>query len=141
MTSLAFCAVKLPRKFLSVHIPLQDVDVEMGPTRFCPCTHGDADPSEDRVDIINRINTQHGLNICDRDEALHYDAATKFGTVTVYDGAVRHKGLENGSTRDRPVLVLEFAASAQTAALRDYTGHLRSNLPVAFAEANKFMAR
>mmetsp|Transcript_20818 Transcript_20818/g.39115 ORF Transcript_20818/g.39115 Transcript_20818/m.39115 type:complete len:384 (-) Transcript_20818:101-1252(-) len=92
---------------VSVHTALEDVPMEMGPTYFCPCT-GEALQREDWP-----ASAAIKMTILKRKDCLAHHFApflTPRGTVTIYDGAMFHKGLENGSGRDRPVLKLEVAA-------------------------------
>ncbi|CAE7586079.1 unnamed protein product [Symbiodinium natans] len=92
---------------VSVHTALQDVPASMGPTFFCPCT-GESLTREDWPP-----SAAIKMTILKRKDCLAAQFAPSFtarGTVTIYDGAMFHKGLENGSGRDRPVLKLEVAA-------------------------------
>ncbi|CAE7637324.1 unnamed protein product [Symbiodinium pilosum] len=92
---------------VSVHTALQDVPLSMGPTYFCPCS-GESLAREDWP-----ASAAIKMTILKRRDCLASPFAPPFtarGTVTIYDGAMFHKGLENGSGRDRPVLKLEVAA-------------------------------
>jgi len=92
---------------VSVHTALQDVPLEMGPTFFCPCT-GEALIREEWP-----ASAAIKMSILKRRECLASSLVPKLtrrGTVTIYDGAMFHKGLENGSGKDRPVLKLEVGA-------------------------------
>lgn len=128
-------------RHLNVHIPLQDVSLTMGPTRLCPCTRNftPMDVTTKNIDILHHIQLVKGLDqTCEQFQNTHYDAVSSFGEVTLYDGAMRHKGLANQATVDRPLLVLTFAASEADAVARNYTGHLPTELPVADTENQKF---
>lgn len=139
--------------FLNVHIPLQAVNLSMGPTRMCPCTQqkmarskaGISDEEtgatlDSVANFLNLFRSNHDVNFCEDFEDLHYEAETEFGEVTVYDGSVLHKGSANHATVDRPLLVLTFAASEKHAQERNYTGNavMREGLPEVGVEAHKF---
>mmetsp|Transcript_9280 Transcript_9280/g.22122 ORF Transcript_9280/g.22122 Transcript_9280/m.22122 type:complete len:394 (-) Transcript_9280:20-1201(-) len=92
---------------VSVHTALHDIPSSLGPTYFCPCT-GESLTREDWP-----ASAAIKMTILKRKDCLARSFAPSFtarGTVTIYDGAMFHKGLENGSGRDRPVLKLEVAA-------------------------------
>lgn len=92
---------------VSVHTALQDVPLEMGPTFFCPCTGESLFREEWPASAAIK------MTILKRKDCLAAHLApemTKRGTVTIYDGAMFHKGMKNDSGKDRPVLKLEVAA-------------------------------
>lgn len=92
---------------VSVHTALQDVPLEMGPTFFCPCTGESLFREEWPASAAIK------MTILKRKDCLATHLApemTKRGTVTIYDGAMFHKGMKNDSGKDRPVLKLEVAA-------------------------------
>jgi len=95
------------RLSMSVHTALEDITRDMGPTFFCPCTGEKEDMSawvgSATVKMTNLLN-----KVC-----AGPSFAPKFvkrGTITIYDAATFHMGLENGSEKDRPVLKLEVGA-------------------------------
>jgi len=93
---------------VSVHTALRDVSMDMGPTFFCPCT-GEALVREEWPS-----SAAIKMTILKRRDCLASSLAppmTSRGTVTIYDGAMFHKGLENDSGKDRPVLKLEVGAT------------------------------
>jgi len=93
---------------VSVHTALQDISEDMGPTYFCPCT-GEALVREEWP-----TSAAIKMAVLKRKECLgksHWAKHTPRGTVTIYDGAMFHKGLENGSGRERHILKLEVGAS------------------------------
>lgn len=92
---------------VSVHTALRDITLGMGPTFFCPCT-GEA-LQRDQWPMSAAIK----MSVLKRQDCMGPSLVpllTKRGTVTIYDGATFHKGLANGSDRDRPVLKLEVGA-------------------------------
>merc|ERR1712032_1128633 len=121
---------------------LQDITSEMGPTYFCPCTgealHRDRWPASAAMK----------MSILKQKKCIgpsFVPAHTPRGTITIYDGAMFHMGLENGSPRDRPVLKLEVGAEGFPAkrnyiqlapkAAKRHTGLLRDALgPPRFGE-------
>lgn len=93
---------------VSVHTALQDVSEDMGPTYFCPCT-GEALVREQWP-----ASAAIKMAVLKQRECLgrpHWPRHTPKGTVTIYDGAMFHKGLANGSGRERHILKLEVGAS------------------------------
>ena len=111
---------------LELHIPLCKVTLPMGPTRFCPCTH-----NHRQRPVLRKA--------CEEFANTHYDANSNLGELTLYDGAVVHRGLANAAAEDRPVLVLAFAASLDSAQTRGYIDHLEEKLPRAYDEAIKYI--
>jgi len=95
------------RKLLSVLTALDDVTADMGPTFFCPCS-GMASQwaAQDAASIAISSLTQEAGEIC-MGSSYAPDVLPK-GTVTVYDSATFHKGLENLSEKPRNVLALEL---------------------------------
>jgi len=103
---------------VSVHTALQDVTLDMGPTYFCPCT-GEALAREEWA-----TSAAIKMQVLKARECLasgHTPALTRRGTVTIYDGAMFHKGLANGSGRERHILKLEVGA-ADFPVRRNYVG-------------------
>mmetsp|Transcript_166145 Transcript_166145/g.533287 ORF Transcript_166145/g.533287 Transcript_166145/m.533287 type:complete len:402 (-) Transcript_166145:221-1426(-) len=92
---------------VSVHTALVDVTTEMGPTYFCPCT-GEALRREDWPGSAAIKMTILKQKACFGPSFA--PSFTSKGTVTIYDGAMFHQGLANGSGKDRPVLKLEVGA-------------------------------
>jgi len=93
---------------VSVHTALQDISEDMGPTYFCPCT------GEALVREAWPASAAIKMAVLKRKECLgqaHWPKHTPRGTVTIYDGAMFHKGLANGSGRERHILKLEVGAS------------------------------
>jgi len=93
---------------VSVHTALQNISLDMGPTYFCPCT-GEALIREEWP-----ASAAIKMAILKRKECLgqsHAPVHTPRGTITIYDGAMFHKGLANGSGRERHILKLEVGAS------------------------------
>merc|ERR1712176_1680046 len=93
---------------VSVHTALVDITTDMGPTFFCPCTGEVEDkgqwPESSAIKMV----------ILQKKACFGPTFAPTFtarGTMTIYDGALFHLGLENGSGRDRPVLKLEVGAT------------------------------
>ena len=112
---------------------------------MCPCTHGGPSSAEGQGEHhVRSIMFQAGgfKGACeDTAHEAHYDAVSTFGDVTLYDGAVIHKGNGNTAAVDRPVLVLAFATSPKEATRRNYAGHmteLLTTLPTAATEMRKF---
>jgi len=122
-------------RHLELHIPLVDVTLEMGPTRMCPCTHGSQVPGS----LLDHKEIRESLGeLSEEFNSTHYDAVTQLGHISIYDGAIQHKGLANRAQLDRPVVVFSFASSHEVEVLRNHTGHLPSRLPIAARELNKF---
>lgn len=97
---------------VSVHTALVDVTREMGPTFFCPCTgevvEKDSWPPSAAIKMtILKQKSCFGPTLT--------PSFTARGTTTIYDGAMFHKGLDNDSGRDRPVLKLEVGAEGYPA--------------------------
>lgn len=95
------------RMAVSVHTALVDVTAEMGPTFFCPCTgelsNRDAWPGSAAIKMTTLLHKAcFGSSFA--------PAFTARGTVTIYDSAMFHMGLANGSGKKRPVLKLEIGA-------------------------------
>lgn len=93
---------------VSIHTALQDITLDMGPTYFCPCT-GEALLREEWP-----TSAAIKMTVLKEKECLAKSYTPKFtprGTVTIYDGAMFHKGLANDSGRDRHILKLEVGAS------------------------------
>jgi len=92
---------------VSVHTALLDVTRDMGPTYFCPCTGEKMSKEEWPSSAAVKMATL-------KEKACFGPSfAPSFiprGTVTIYDGAMFHMGLENLSGRKRPVLKLEVGA-------------------------------
>lgn len=92
---------------VSIHTALLDVTREMGPTYFCPCTGEALQPEEWPASAAIKMTIL-------KDKACFgpsfAPAFTRKGTITIYDGAMFHQGLENLSGKDRPVLKLEVGA-------------------------------
>lgn len=91
---------------VSVHTALVDVTEDMGPTYFCPCTGEMSNPKEWPVSAAIKMTMLRQKECL---AAPFHPQLTKKGTITIYDGAMFHKGLANRSPRDRPVLKLEVA--------------------------------
>jgi len=124
------------RQHLELHIPLTKVETEMGPTRFCPCTHHTHRRGGDAAGLASRVVFRRfGLDQkCEETSETHYDSTTDLTEATLYDASVFHKGLANQAGTHRAVVVVAFAASLWARDERNYTGHLKSRLPEA-AEA------
>lgn len=94
---------------VSVHTALRDITMDMGPTYFCPCTGEALERSEWPASAAIK------MSILKRKECIassFVPSLTRRGTITIYDGAMFHKGLANGSDKDRPVLKLEVGAES-----------------------------
>jgi len=138
-----------------VHIPLVNVSHTLGPTRVCPCTHGDFTTldqdvfKQKRVLLKNLYVKSAGGGreyTCERFGNTHYNATSKFGDIKLYDASLFHRGLANTGSEDRPMVVLAFGASAHEVAQRQYAkqGNLKQRSPKLLArmaeEAEKFRA-
>eukprot|EP00933_Yihiella_yeosuensis_P015285 TRINITY_DN13392_c0_g1_i1.p1 TRINITY_DN13392_c0_g1~~TRINITY_DN13392_c0_g1_i1.p1 ORF type:complete len:415 (+),score=80.49 TRINITY_DN13392_c0_g1_i1:178-1245(+) len=116
---------------VSVHTALRDVTRKMGPTFFCPCT-GEALVREEWP-----ASAAIKMSILKRRECLASSFVpefTKRGTVTIYDGAMFHKGLENESDEDRPVLKLEVAAEG----FQEIRNYVQQASPAAKKQTKRF---
>lgn len=115
-----------PGEHLEVHMPLLKgpVPLEMGPTRFCPCTHGRTDLRDPHERTIRRwfAGDAHCTNYTDLSWVLHAGNSRRdsAGWVSLYDADVFHQGLENESPVDRPVLVAALTHSIVGALERNY---------------------
>jgi len=103
---------------VSVHTALQDITLDMGPTYFCPCTGEALLREEWPASAAIKMALLKSRECLGR---AHAPALTPRGTVTIYDGAMFHKGLANGSGRDRHILKLELGA-LDFPARRNYVG-------------------
>lgn len=93
---------------VSVHTALQDITLDMGPTYFCPCTGEALQRNEWPASAAIKMAV---LKQRECVGSSHTPELTTRGTVTIYDGAMFHKGLANGSGRNRHILKLEVGAS------------------------------
>lgn len=113
------------RKHLEIHMPLTDITPDLGPTSFCPATHGLAQ--------VGKVGYTGGMNravewwyltpdhhCSDEGYGLSYAAPLRAGQVTIYDGNTFHAGGANMAGRDRPVLQISWAASEDEIKERDY---------------------
>lgn len=117
--------VGLAHQHVEVHVPLVDVSADMGPTRFCPATHGKAQEDEAGMTtgVLRALEWWYltpGKH-CSGEEQLSYSLPLPAGAVTVYDANVFHAGTANRAAWDRPVLQLSFAASAEARDARAYS--------------------
>jgi len=92
---------------VNVHTALVDVPHEMGPTFFCPCTGEKLEKEAWPASAAVKMTTLKEKSCFGPSFAPNFTAR---GTVTIYDGAMFHMGLENLSGRKRPVLKLEVGA-------------------------------
>ncbi|CAE8604323.1 unnamed protein product [Polarella glacialis] len=129
------------RSHIEVHVPLEPVSQEMGPTRFCPCTQNllHHDTAAGRT-VYRHFGLQRHCSIW---KNLFYDFLPVLGDVTVYDSSVFHAGLANTATTERPVLCLAYVASKELLSERNYTsGILQSKSAeareLAMREVRKF---
>lgn len=102
---------------MSVHTALLDISSDMGPTFFCPCT------GEEGKGVAWAAAASIKMAALKRKDCLAASFVpefTKRGTVSIYDGATFHKGLANGSGRNRDVLKLELGF-ADFPYVRQYT--------------------
>eukprot|EP00929_Paragymnodinium_shiwhaense_P059529 TRINITY_DN29815_c0_g1_i2.p1 TRINITY_DN29815_c0_g1~~TRINITY_DN29815_c0_g1_i2.p1 ORF type:complete len:460 (+),score=140.95 TRINITY_DN29815_c0_g1_i2:151-1530(+) len=105
------------RLTVQVHTAIMDITPEMGPTGFCPCT-GEVDdealwPVSAAIKMV-MLKKRACL------ASMYRPSFVSKGTVTIYDGATFHGGLENLSGRNRDVLKLELGAG-DFPERRDYT--------------------
>lgn len=113
------------RRHVEVHLPLVDVTETMGPTMFCPASHGRA---ADTLGRNPRTAVDYALEWwylslqenCVQSSALSYTQPLHFGDVTVYDASGFHAGTANTANIDRPVLQLSWAVDAAAIQARDY---------------------
>lgn len=120
--------VGLPTEHLEVHIPLVNgtLPLAMGPTRFCPCTHGRTDLRDPIARSIRRYfaSYQHCLEFDNLSWIFHSGAlsgrAAEGVFATLYDADVYHQGLENVALDDRPVLVVALTTSQEAVHERNY---------------------
>ena len=125
------------RRHLELHLPLTQVPLTMGPTRFCPCTHHLARPGPGAAK--RTVLQRFGLGkLCELNRETRYDATTRLGEATVYDASIFHKGMANNATTSKPVVVVAFAASPQARTDRNYTGHLAGSFPGAVGAVDRF---
>merc|ERR1739848_562588 len=99
------------------------VPLELGPTRFCPCTQNRTDLRDPIARTVRRYfgGEQHCTELEDLSWMLHAGNARRAGPwITLYDADVYHQGLENVASEDRPVLVVALAASSASAYQRGY---------------------
>lgn len=90
----------LPPYALNVFIPLDDVDVEVGPTEFCVQSH----TRKKAIEIMKKIDKgdETGTNMI--------GPLLTTGDALIYDYRVCHRGVKNISeTKTRPMLYLMYA--------------------------------
>lgn len=90
----------LPPYALNVFVPLDDVDVEVGPTEFCVQSH----TRKKAIEIMKRIEKgdETGTNMV--------GPLLKTGDALIYDYRVCHRGVKNISeAKTRPMLYLMYA--------------------------------
>lgn len=119
--------IGIPAKHLEIHLGLAPggaLPLEMGPTRFCPCTNNRVDLRDPYERTIRRYFG--GNQFCTQSEELnwilHRGVAAKNSNpwVVIYDADVYHQGLENVASRDRPVMVIALTSSLWDVHDRDY---------------------
>jgi ectoine hydroxylase-related dioxygenase (phytanoyl-CoA dioxygenase family) len=107
-----------------VHLPLVDVSLQMGPTIFCPSSHGLAQKGKAGwTSGVERALTSWYLtpkSRCAEDPTLSYTRPLKIGQLTLYDANVFHGGTANHAGVPRPVLQLSYSMSPAATAARDY---------------------
>merc|ERR1712100_937056 len=103
------------------HIPLVDVRVDMGPTGFCPATHGIL-PKGQRSATAKALQEWYFLPgmRCSEEPALSYANAVSFGETTIYDATTLHRGTANTAGIPRPILMLTYAADEAAIEARGY---------------------
>jgi len=101
------------RRYVEIHVPLVDITKAMGPTMFCPGSHGIMECSDAIKWYFLSLN-------CSEDSSLSYALPRRAGQVTLYDGTVLHGGTANTAGVDRPVLQLSWAADEESIAQRNY---------------------
>jgi hypothetical protein len=125
-------------RHLEMHVMLQPVTSLMGPTRFCPCTHGHywSPAMEQRV-----VYRRFGLDgLCDeQDGKTSYEGTTtRAGDVTLYDAALFHRGTANKAEVARSLVSISYAASLGDASSRGYMRWAEAKMPVAHTQGAKF---
>merc|ERR1711957_22163 len=110
---------------MGVHMPLVDVDLEMGCTRFCPATS--------RLPPMAAALPHEWCF----DSALMYARSSKAGSVTIYDSNLVHGGSANQVGRPRPVLMLSYALNGDAVDARDYHTGWFPESPQAIARAEE----
>jgi len=93
---------------VSVHTALQNITLNMGPTYFCPCTGEAMMRDEWPASAAIKMAVLRCKECLGKSLAPQH---TPRGTVTIYDGAMFHKGLGNDSGNLRHILKLEVGAS------------------------------
>lgn len=101
------------RRYVEIHVPLADITKAMGPTRFCPGSHG-------MMQCSNAIKWYFLYCNCSEEPSLSYALPLHSGQVTLYDGTVFHGGTANSAGVDRPVLQLSWAADKDSVEERNY---------------------
>jgi hypothetical protein len=93
----------LPPHCLNVFVPLVDVGAENGPTEFCPGSHrlsgGLAELYQQDTGLLERIGFSGPTAI----------PRLPVGSVLLFDYRLVHRGRQNHTDADRPVLYLTFA--------------------------------
>lgn len=109
-------------RHLEIHMPLVDVTEEMGPTVYCPASHGWVQKSKGSPGAVaHALEQWYFLQAnCQKDSNLSYTFPLQAGQVTIYDSNVWHAGSPNVAGVERPVLQLSWAADAAAAEARDY---------------------
>jgi hypothetical protein len=100
---------------LSVHTALERIDLQMGPTRFCPCTAVE-EPAAFAAALRLATRSKGDCLLT----SVTRTAGMEPGAATVYDGLVFHQGGANPSRQDRPILKLELG-NLDFIAERNYT--------------------
>lgn len=116
--------VGLVRQHLEVHIPLVDISAQMGPTVFCPASHGLAQKGRAgwTSGVERALSSWYLTPIarCGQDASISYAPPLKMGQMTIYDANVFHGGTANRAGVERPVLQLSYSMSPSATAERDY---------------------
>jgi ectoine hydroxylase-related dioxygenase (phytanoyl-CoA dioxygenase family) len=110
---------------VEVHLPLVDMTADMGPTLFCPASHGLAQRGKAGMTsgverALDMWYLTQGAR-CGTTSETSYAPALKMGQATIYDANVFHGGTANHAGKDRPVLQLSFSRSPQSRDERNYT--------------------
>merc|ERR1719240_1450724 len=95
----------------------------MGPTRFCPGSHGFVQKGGKAKSGVESALSQYYFSPgahCAGDAAISYARPLKVGQATLYDANVFHGGTANSAGTERPILQLSYSVSPTATAERDY---------------------
>eukprot|EP00419_Tripos_fusus_P055839 CAMPEP_0172801934 /NCGR_PEP_ID=MMETSP1075-20121228/3552_1 /TAXON_ID=2916 /ORGANISM="Ceratium fusus, Strain PA161109" /LENGTH=390 /DNA_ID=CAMNT_0013640113 /DNA_START=83 /DNA_END=1251 /DNA_ORIENTATION=- len=109
------------RLHLEIHFPLVNVTPHLGPTKFCPSSHGVAQQDD-------LMRAYFAASNCSGDASLSYALPLQVGQATIYDSSVFHAGSANLAGIDRPVFQLSWAANMHAVKARSYAETTFSNM-------------